>query len=190
MNYANSNAMRRALIDELKNRLPASDSRLRKHWAQRIVDEKMDVASLMVLLHGHAKTAQRFTWLIGDLLEEDRTVVAPVVPMLFALRDEMPFPGMRRTVAKCFWYLGVPPELEADVIPVLLNWLNENAFAVGIKHYCAKALFDLAVENRIDPQRFERILRKQARHENGAHASRMESLRTRLASTIKRKRES
>lgn len=172
-----------ALIEELRRLLPTSDAKLRKHWAHRIVIENIPVVSLFVLLHGHIKTAQRFTWLLGDLLEEDRTVVAPVVPMLFDLRDKMPFPGMRRTVAKSLWYLGVPPQLEKQAIPELFKWLEVDAYAIGVKHYAAKALFDLAVEKRVDVSRLNQILNKQARHENRAHASRMEKLQVRLVAT-------
>ncbi len=168
------------VIDELKSLLQGSDARLRKHWARRIVSEKVPVSSLMTLLHGQEKSAQRFTWLIGDLLDEDPTLVGECLPMLFSLRDQMPFPGMQRTVGKCLWYLGVPANLEKEAIPQLLEWLANDEFEVGVKHYAAKTLYDLAIEHRIDAQRLDRILRRQAQHENKAHAGRMNKLRFKL----------
>ncbi len=168
------------LIDELNSLLQGSDARLRKHWAERIVSEKIPVSSLMTLLHGHEKSAQRFTWLIGDLLDEAPSLVSECLPMLFALRDQMEFPGMPRTVGKCFWCLGVPESLEKEAIPQLFEWLENDDFEVSVKHYAAKTLYDLAIENRIDIQRLDRILKNQAQHKNKAHAGRMEKLRLKL----------
>ena len=172
--------MSRELIEELKSLLQASDARLRKHWATKISQEKIPLSSLMSLLHGHEKTAQRFTWLIGDMLDVDREIVRDSMPIIFELRDQMPFPGMRRTVAKCLWYLRVPPEVEVDAIPQLFEWLENDDFVVSIKHYASKALYDLAIDDRIDAKKLERILKQQAQHENKAHASRIEKLRLRL----------
>ncbi len=168
--------MKSELIDELKSLLQGSDTRLRKHWAERIVSENVPVESLLGLLHGHEKTAQRFTWLIGDLLDLDRSVVRDSVPLLFSLRNQMPFPGMQRTVAKCLWFLGVPVELEADAIPQLLEWMEKDDEEIGVKHYAAKSLFDLAVDGRIAVKQLERILENESSHPNSAHAGRMEKM--------------
>lgn len=176
------------LIDELKSLLQGSDARLRKHWAERIVNERVPVADLMVLLHGHQKTAQRFTWLLGDLLELEPTAVSDCLPMLFELRDQMPFPGMQRTVGKCLWRLGVPAQLEEGVIAQMFAWLDDDQFEVSIKHYAAKVLYDLAVEDRIDVRRLDRILEKQTRHPTQAHASRMLKMRLKLSKAVAEKK--
>ena len=168
------------LIDELRSLLSSSDSVQRKHWAKRIVNEKIPVMSLMSLLHGEKKTAQRFTWLIGDLLEADPDVVRECVPLLFSLRDQMPFPGMRRSVGKCLWYAGVPKDLETEAIAELFHWLKEDEFAIGCKHYAAKALFDMARQERVDRKSLENILKLQTGHSNSAHAKRMQQMLDRL----------
>ncbi len=168
------------LVDELRRLLPKSDSKLRKHWANRIVQEKIPITDLVGLLHGDPKVAQRFTWLIGDLLETDRMVVEPVLPMLFDLRNQMPFPGMRRSVSKCLWFLGIPEQLESEAIPQLVQWLEDDAIRVGVKHFAAKSLFDLVKEERFDTKRLNQMLTKQTQHENVAHAKRMSQLQNKL----------
>ena len=172
------------LIDELRSLLQGSDTRLRKHWAQRIIDEQVPVSSLMTLLHGHEKTAQRFTWLIGDLLDADRASVEDCVPMLFELRDKMPFPGMQRTVAKCLWFLKVPEELGDKAIDQLFEWLEGADIEIGVKHYSAKALYDLALSKRIDARRLAKILHQETQHENAAYAGRTEKLRMKLTKAL------
>ena len=187
LNSANDREMKTSLKDELNGLLQGSDARLRKHWAQRICQEKILLIDLLPLLHGHLKTAQRFTWLIGDLLDEDPGVVMPVLPMLFDLRDQMPFPGMQRSVAKCLWFLNVPTEVEAEAIPQLFDWLANDQSEVGVKHYASKALFDLAVSGRIKPEKLIAILRKQTHHPNKAHAGRMEKLLNKLDRSLSRR---
>ena len=161
------------MISELKNSLASSDAKLRKHWAQRIADEHVPLQSLMSLLHAENKTAQRFTWLIGDLLDQDPSNVIACLPVLFSLRDQMPFPGMRRTVAKILWFTNVPAEIEEEAIPELFRWLENDQFEVSVKHYASKTLFELVKTDRIKVDRLRSVLRKQSKHPNAAHARRM-----------------
>ena len=142
----------------------------------------------MSLLHSELKTSQRFTWLIGDLLEAAPEKVESCLPMLFDLREQMPFPGMRRSVGKCFYYCGVPKPMEKQVIPVLIQWLDDNQYSVSCKHYAAKVLFNLAIDARIAPERLDQLLQKQERHENPAHASRMAKQRIALHKKIERQK--
>ena len=174
------------LIEELKSLLSTSDSKLRKHWAQRVVQEAIPVNSLLSLLHAELKTAQRFAWFIGDLLEADPDLVKDCLPLLFSLRDQMPFPGMQRTVGKCFFYCGVPHEFEQEIIPVLFEWLKGDQHEVSIKHYAAKVLFQLAKQSRIDVHKLNKILQRQEKHTNSAHASRMSKLRGQLTKLIQK----
>lgn len=171
------------LFQELKSLLQGSDSKLRKHWAEKIARRQIPLNDLISLLHGQKKTAQRFTWLIGDLLDTDRSLVGSSLPMLFELRDQMPFPGMQRTVAKCLWYLNVPADLEEQAIPQLFEWLANDQVEIGVKHYASKALYDLAIDGRIDAKRIAKIfqiLEKEANHSNKAYATRTEKLKTKL----------
>jgi hypothetical protein len=176
--------MQHEIIDELKSLLQGSDAQLRKHWAERIANEKIPFSSMLSLLHGHEKTAQRFTWLIGDLLDVDPAIVAESVPMLFSLRDQMPFPGMQRSVAKCLWYVGIPDSIEEEAVEQLFEWLKNDEFEVGVKHYASKALYDLAIDKKIDSKRLEKILKEQSQHENKAHAGRIEKLRIKLVKKL------
>lgn len=172
--------MNESITSELVNLLSTSDARLRKHWCQRIIDERIPVLGLMSLLHAETKTAQRFTWLIGDLLQADADLVAPCLPLLFSLHDQMSFPGMQRTVGKSLYYCGVPREMEDEVIPVLVNWLKDDQYEISIKHYASKVLFELAEQARFDAVQLDRMLLNQSQHRNRAHASRMSKLRSKL----------
>ena len=137
-------------------------------------------SDLISLLHGQKKTAQRFTWLIGDLLETNRSLVIDSLPMLFELRDQMPFPGMQRTVAKCLWYLQIPKGMEAEAIAQLFKWLSNDKVEIGVKHYASKALYELALESRIDIKQLLRVLEKQTKYPNKSYATRTEKLRMKL----------
>ena len=172
--------MKPALIEELKCRLSTSNARQRKHWAERVLKESIPVSSLMSLLHCDTKTAQRFTWFIGDLLDADTKLIEECLPLLFSLNDQMPFPGMRRCVGKCFFYCGVPKKMERDVIPLLVEWLGDAQYTIAAKHYSAKVLYELVKQSRFDGGTLDRLLRKQEKHATAAHASRMAKMRVQL----------
>jgi len=168
------------LLDQLRTSLAKSNSINRKDWARRIVDQETPLPGLMVLLHGEYNTAQRFTWLIGDVCELDSAVVAECLPLLFELRNTMPFPGMPRSVAKWLWLTNVPQELEVEAIEQLFDWLSGDRTSISCKSYSAKALFDLALQNRVSIDRLTRVLINQAANSNRAYGMRMQKLLERL----------
>lgn len=172
--------MNTQFVDELKRLLATSDSKLRKHWAKRVLAEQVPVSSFISLLHAEKKTAQRFTWLIGDLLEADSGLIAEFVPMLFSLRDQMPFPGMHRTVGKCLLYCGLPKNMESESIAVLIEWLGNDQFEIGTKHYASKVLFELVKQSAVSSDTLDRLLAQQEKHSNPAHATRMSKMRIKL----------
>lgn len=174
-----SNTVR--LLAELRNGLDDCRAVDRKAWANRIIEQRIPLAHLMALLHEDGTTAQRFMWLIGDLLADQPETVRPCVPLLFELRDQMPFPGMERTVAKCLWLAVPPSEITAEAIDQLADWMTSQETPVSVLHYASKALFNLCRAGRFDSRRLESMLDEQTRHPNASHAKRMAKLRDRTA---------
>ena len=169
-----------SFVNELVSRLADSSAADRTRWAERIVGEERSLESLLSLLHAEQKTAQRFMWLIGDLSDHCPDIVAPCMPLLFSLRDQMPFPGMRRSVAKWLWKTDVPKEVEKDATPQLLQWLGDDVSSIGCKSYSAKALHALAVEGRVAHDQFAKALLTQTNSTNAAFSKRMENHLTKL----------
>lgn len=165
-----------SLFEELDQHLATSDARLRKHWAQRVVAENIPFRQLLPLLHRDKSTAQRFSWFIGDLLKIDPSIIQPSIPLLFAMRDEMPFPGMQRIVAWCLWLGGLPEQIHNEARSQLLAWLEDDKVEIGVKHYSSKALLELCQTGKFPKKRLKKALIRQSRHANPAHASRMQKM--------------
>lgn len=174
-----SNTVR--LLAELRHGLSDCRAVDRKAWANRIIEQQIPLTHLMALLHEDSTTAQRFTWLIGDLLGEQPESVGPCVPLLFELRDQMPFPGMERTVAKCLWLALPASEITTEHSDQLADWMASHETPVSVLHYASKALFKLCRAGRFDCRRLELMLDDQTRHPNASHAKRMAKLRDRTA---------
>ena len=119
-------------------------------------------------------------WLIGDVCEMNPQVVEPCLPFLFSLRDQMPFPGMRRSLAKWLWLTNVPADVEDQAIPQLLQWLDGDEYSIACKSYTAKALFDLVIAGRLAIDTLIPVLKRQCLSENRAYASRMQKILDRL----------
>lgn len=167
--------MNDAFFSDLVNRLAESSAAQRKLWAEQMVAEQRSLESLLSLLHAEQKTAQRFMWFIGDLSEHCPNIVAPCMPLLYSLRDQMPFPGMRRSVAKWLWKTNIPKEVEAEAIPQLLEWLGDDYTSVSCKSYSAKALHALAVEGRVSHDDLAIAFESQAKSTNQAFGKRMQN---------------
>ena len=165
---------------QLQRSLADSDSKARKFWARQIVEQEVPLDALLSLLHSDQKTAQRFTWLIGDICELSPEAVASSLPFLFSLRDQMPFPGMHRSIAKWLWLTKVPQTIEKQAFEQLFQWLDGTPYCIGSKSYAAKALYESAAEGRVSIGRLKRVLSRQCEHPNPAYSSRMSKLLLRL----------
>jgi hypothetical protein len=174
--------MTSTLLHKIKSSIAKSDSAARKHWAEQIVDSQLPLAHFVPILFVEPKTAQRFMWTIGDVCELDPDVVAQCMPMLFDMRNQMPFLGMDRSVAKWLWLTSVPASVEPQAIPQLLDWLTNDTASIASKSYSAKALFDLVKNSRLEKKKLDTALRAQALHKNKAYASRIKKLLRELRS--------
>lgn len=164
------------LLAELRSFLAQSDSQLRKKWARQIAEQKVPLESLLSLLHGETKTAQRFTWLISDIGEAAPDLLAPCMPMLFSLRDQMPFPGMQRGVAKWLLITNVPANVEEDATEQLLAWMRDPNACIASKSFSARVLTELALQGRISTAVVKRVFQSQVGTINRAYSRRMEKL--------------
>lgn len=97
------------LIQEIKaSMLEDRLSENRQTWAKYLVEKQVDIQSLLPLLHEEYPTGINFSWLLGDIVVLKPECVLPIVPYCFELRDKMPFPGFKRSVAKMLSLTGVP----------------------------------------------------------------------------------
>lgn len=174
--------MSTALVTSLRRELAVSNAAMRKAWAAQIIGQGIRLEDLLGLLMSGGRTAQRFMWLIGDLCEADPTVVEPCLPVLLSLRDQMPFPGMRRSLAKWLLLTGVPAAVEREAVRLLRSWMEGDQASIAARSYAAKALVELAKEGRVGSAIVRSLIEAQARHPNRAFGGRMEKLLDRLVS--------
>lgn len=144
------------------------------------MDRDVPIERLFALLDPGDKTSQRFTWLIGDVCEIDPNRVAIYLPLLFSLRNEMPFPGMQRSVSKWLLLTSVPAEVETAAIKQLLSWVRDPQACIASKSYSARALFELVKTKRLSRKRAMNALVTQLDHVNRSYAYRITRLAERL----------
>ena len=172
------------LIADLHSRLATSASVDRKAWAEAIVVGHVPMLRLIELFDSDRKTAQRFMWLVGDICELNPQMVAEVMPILFSLRDEMPFPGMRRSLAKWLWLTEIPSGVEAEAIPQLLAWLRDSDASIACKSYAAKAVLLLVEQCRLDSEEARAAFESQLATGTVAFRRRMAAALQRLSRLI------
>ncbi|BDS15027.1 hypothetical protein [Aureispira anguillae] len=117
-----------------------------EEWTNYLIDQKIDLIDLMDLLDAEHPIAMRFTWLLGHILVKAPDRIAPIVSHCFNRRDELTFPGIKRTIAKMIWLAGVPEELEGLVVDELFKWVLSPQIKVAVKVYSISALYDFSVK--------------------------------------------
>jgi hypothetical protein len=168
--------MKSELYQQLQSYLAESDSEQRKFWASRIVNDRVPIDSLFTLFHGEHKTAQRFMWLLGDVSELDSSRIMPYMSLLFSMRDQMPFPGMPRSVAKWLIQTNVPEEIEDEAIKQLFEWLGNPQTSIACKSFSAKCLGLMVKQGRASKAKLVPMLKGQFKNSNRAFVKRMKKL--------------
>ena len=165
------------ILRSLQNGLAGSDAKWRKAMANQMIEADLQLIQLMPLFQSDEKTAQRFMWFIGDLSELAPELIKPCLPLLFEMRDDMPFPGMHRSLAKWFLKTDVPEEIQSEVVEEVLGWLESPSESIACQSFAAKLMVELAKQGRCDNRRLCLALDRLMKHDNRAFARRMAKLR-------------
>ena len=135
------------LTDNLKQELiislAMSSGTDRKLWIEYIIKHKIPLSELIELLYLDHKTAIKFSWIIGSLCELDPTRVYPVVSQIFHNRDRINLPNFHRTIAKIFYLVEIPKEIEGQAVDLMFKWLLNPNIIVSTKNYSLFGLFKL-----------------------------------------------
>lgn len=118
-------------------------------WGNRILNEGIDIKTLQELILDERKTAMHFSWLLGGICMSQPSYLRPSLVYFFEKRHEVKFINFDRSLAKFFFYAGIPSEIEGTVIDVLFNWLDMAGISVSTKCYAMKSLVEV-VQNYPD----------------------------------------
>ncbi len=131
--------------DTLKESLANDNSdRNRKMWANHIIDEDIDINSLIGVLEENTTTAMRFSWMLGDICEISPKTIVPMLQALFEIRSKLRIKGYDRSLSKWFRLCGVPERIEGEVSDQLFKWLADPAISVSTKSNSMIVLFELS----------------------------------------------
>ena len=129
------------LAEELATSLRNDRSQTnRKRWAQRIAGEKISITSLAHLVTIEKTTAMHFAWLLGEICTVAPSLLYDALPVLYGSRHLVHFKTFDRSLAKMFYYAGIPPQLEGEIVDRLFKWLLDPRITVSTKHYCVLTL--------------------------------------------------
>lgn len=139
----NSQLLTEDLKQKLINSLADSSGAERKVWIEYITDHNILLTDLVDILYLDSKTAMRFSWIIGTLCELDPKSVFPVVNQIFENRNKIKTPNFDRTIAKIFYLVEIPQEIEGQAVDIMFSWLINPKILVSTKNYSLFALYKL-----------------------------------------------
>ena len=127
-------------LDQLSVSLPGSTGADLRVWAKRIVDEDIDLVSLLPLLRSDQKTATRLLWMLSDVGAQDPGRLSAILPALFNQRNELSHLNLPHSLTRYWILCGIPPEHEAPAIDLLFQWLASPKITVHVKSGILKVL--------------------------------------------------
>jgi len=136
-----------SLIEQLATSLREDrSSENRQRWAKYIVNNNISMRSLLPLLDAEHPIGMRFTWLFGDIVLLDKTILNPIVLSCFQRRNDITSPGNTRTLDKLLCLVGVPEELEGTVVDELFKWILDPKIKVAVKVFAIDTIAQLAIK--------------------------------------------
>ena len=117
------------LKQELIHSLADSSGGERKKWIEFIVSHNIPLIDLIDILYLDDKTAMKFSWIVGSLCEIDSRRVK--------------IPNFERTIAKIFYLVEIPEEIEGEAVNIMFNWLLNPEIIVSTKNYSLFGLYKL-----------------------------------------------
>lgn len=135
------------LFNQLQVSLKNNNSeQTRQFWVHYLFDNKIELMNLLNLMFEDYPISMRFSWVLGGICELNPKQIIPIIPFLYLKRTEISIINFDRSLAKMFYYCGIPIEIEGDVIDVLFKWLLDSNISVSTKTFCMMALYNQSIK--------------------------------------------
>lgn len=136
-----------SILVELQHSLKNESSNAhREKWALIILERQIPMLELIDLVHAERNVALRFMWLSGHICDKDPTVIYPALTTFFNKRKDVQILNYNCSITKMLFKAGVPPEIEAEVIDELFQWMADSNLNVSTKVYAMGTLNKLAIK--------------------------------------------
>lgn len=134
------------LFHDLSKHLAESSFEERRVWAKEIVAQPDTLSKLLPLLFGDEKTAYKFSWLLSDIGEADRSVLYSELDYLFEHRHKITAPKFEQQFVKYWRICGVPEANKGEAIGLMFGYLLDPKINTHIKTISLTALHALCNE--------------------------------------------
>ena len=155
----------------------------RRAIVNQLLKDKTPITKLLDILLSSTPICTRFSWLIGDLSEQDSSYTAEIIPFILENKTEIQVPDINRVLAKqC--YLSTPhfPEkLEGQLIDTLFHYLSDTRETISTKDYSMKALEKVVAKYPDLKSEFLLVLNSLIESHSGGLQKRAEKIKSKIA---------
>jgi hypothetical protein len=131
-------------LNFLKSNLPSSSETDRIKWANEIISQDLDLASLTDLYNCDYKIASRYLWLLSSIGDINSKLLLNYLPALLELRRKKAHKNTEGTFANFWLIAGVPIINESEAINLLFEWINSSKVNVTGKSRSMQVLYILS----------------------------------------------
>jgi hypothetical protein len=109
-------------------------------WARYIIKNDIPLKNVAALIKEDGKAGMHFSWMLGYFSQHHPEVIRPCITYFYNSKNNVKFKGFNRSLAKMFFYCGIPDKIEGSATNDLFNWLLSADSDVSTKSYCIMAL--------------------------------------------------
>ena len=118
---------------------PTTDE-VHKQWGNRLIEENVNLMDLVTIIYKDKPVSNQFSYMIGGLCETKPEMVAPTITYFFNNRSKINIPHYNRSLAKMFYLVGIPDEIEGAAIDAMFKWLMDPKSNISTKSFSLKCI--------------------------------------------------
>ena len=130
------------LKKEIIRNIGTSNSTYRTVLARRILDDNTALSQLMDILLEEHPVSTRFSWLLGDIGEQNPEKSGEILMSCFKILPQVRIKNFDRTLSKQAMLCApkFPEAIEGELVTKLFDWLMDPKTSVSTKNHCLFAL--------------------------------------------------
>lgn len=132
------------IFNDLKLNLPKSNAHQRKTWAKKIVDNEINLIELNSLLKQDYEISSRYSWLLSDIGEYNKSYLKESLTSLFEIKNEISSIDIDDRFIKYWRIVDIPKHQEGYALNMLFEKLISIDSNASIKCYAMELLFQLS----------------------------------------------
>jgi hypothetical protein len=110
-------------------------------WAAYLAENPSEIPDCLSLLSEDKPIPMRIAWVLDHVADNNPHCMLEHIPYMYSLKDDMDFPGYKRSLTRLMSFSGIPESIESDAIDTMFKWVLAPHIALAVKVHSIQALY-------------------------------------------------